>query len=140
MDFTAALSSAKTAFELAHALQNGLARGQVKQEEVPARLMELQQHILSMQAVVHDLAEENRRLHIQVEEFERSADFGKDFKFEWGVYWREKYPYCPICWDSHRKPTRLSGPLVQAVASPGMMIWTCSVDKGQFSLPRSVAR
>lgn len=35
MDFTAALSSAKTAFELAHALQNGLARGQVKQEEVP---------------------------------------------------------------------------------------------------------
>src|ERR1035441_10041759 len=110
MDITAALSGAKTAFELARALQNGLARQQIKPEEIPARLMELQQHILSMQAIVHDLAEENRTLTSQIEELQRSADFGKDFTFEEGVYWRDKAPYCPICWDVQRKPVRLSGP------------------------------
>lgn len=67
MGVSAALSSAKTAFQLARALQDGLAKSQIKQEEVPARLMELQQHILSVQAVVHDLAEENRALNQRVE-------------------------------------------------------------------------
>ncbi|HKV62126.1 MAG TPA: hypothetical protein VJO16_09445, partial [Candidatus Acidoferrum sp.] len=81
MDITAALSGAKTAFELARALQNGLARQQIKPEEVPARLMELQQHILSMQAILHDLAEENRTLQHRVEELERVSDFAKDFTF-----------------------------------------------------------
>jgi hypothetical protein len=110
MNLTAALSTAKTAFDLARSLQNGLAIGQVKPEEVPARLMELQQHILSMQAIVHDLAEENRGLNEEVSDLKRCADFGKEFTFDEGVYWYRDYPYCPNCWDSDRKPIRLDGP------------------------------
>jgi hypothetical protein len=123
MDIVSALSSAKTAFELARALQNGLAGGQVKPAEIPARLMELQQHILSMQAVVHDLAEENRKLTEQISELQCCADFGKDFVFEEGVYWYRNYPYCANCWDVERKPVQLAGPY--ATTTDTSRLWHC---------------
>src|ERR1035441_3285679 len=125
MDITAALSGAKTAFELARALQNGLARQQIKPEEIPARLMELQQHILSMQAIVHDLAEENWTLTSRIEELQRSADFGKDFTFEEGVYWHREFPYCPNCWDADRKPIRLNGPY--KIPTSDKKVWDCPI-------------
>jgi hypothetical protein len=131
MNIAAALSDAKTAFELARALQSGLARQQIKPEEVPARLMELQQHILSMQAILHDLAEENRTLSRRVEELQRSADFGKEFKFEDGVYWYRDYPYCPNCWDVDRKPIRLTGPYGMTNAD-----WDCPIHRAKFYLKK----
>jgi hypothetical protein len=111
MDITAALSSAKTAFELARALHTGLARQQIKPEEVPARLMELQQHILSMQAVVHDLAEENRQLQRKLDDQDehRKLDADMDFVIDGGFYVRKSevqkglIAYCPVCWKKDGK-------------------------------------
>jgi hypothetical protein len=123
MEIVSALSSANTALELAHTLQNGLARGQAKPVEFPARLMEFQEHLLSMQEVVHDLPEENRKLTEQISELQRSADFGKEFVFEEGVYWYRKYPYCANCWDVERKPVQLAGPY--ATMTDTGTLWHC---------------
>ena len=98
--------------------------------------MELQQHALSLQATIHDIAEENRKLMRQVEDLSRCADFGNEFKSSNGVYWRETVPYCPICWDVERKPVRLSGPLPAINAPAGKLMWICTLDNGQFPLPR----
>src|SRR5690242_6801807 len=112
MEITAALSSAKTAFTLARALYDGLARQQIKAEEVPARLMELQQHILSMQAIIHDLSEENRQLHRKVEEsdvlrrLENDVDFYTNGRFlvrKSELAGGKVIPYCPVCWGLNRK-------------------------------------
>jgi hypothetical protein len=132
-----AISAAKTAFELARSLQNGLASGQVKAEEVPARLMELQQHILSMQAIVHDLAEENRTLKEKMADLLRCADIGNELTFEEGVYWHSGYPYCPPCWDVDRKPVRLAGP-VEFPTGDYLEAWTCPLHKVQYMLPWNI--
>ena len=116
---------------------DGVATGRIKPDELPARLMELQQHALGLQATVHDLAEENRKLAAKVEELGRCADFGKDFVSEQGVYWREDAPYCPTCWEVDRKPVRLSGPTNMAIGAPGRMEWSCSRDKGIFLITRT---
>jgi hypothetical protein len=112
MEITTVLSSAKTAFTLARALQDGLARQQIKPEEVPARLMELQQHILTMQAVVHDLAEENRQLKHALGEFDDLKKVEADLEFiQDGAFLVRKSeraqgivnPICPICWGETKK-------------------------------------
>src|SRR5580698_8034392 len=38
------------------------------------------------------------------------VDFG-ELVFAEGLYWRERYPNCPSCWDVERKPVRLGGPV-----------------------------
>jgi hypothetical protein len=111
MDITAAISGAKTTFELARALQSGLARQQIKPEEVPARLMELQQHILSMQAIVHDLAEENRQLRARLDDNDEHDKLLEDMEYrEDGNFWIRKseadkglIAYCPACWGAEKK-------------------------------------
>jgi TolA-binding protein len=122
MEIMTALSSAKTAFELARALQNGLAKGQIKPDEVPARLMELQQHILQMQSVVHDLAEENRVLSQRLDEREALKALNEDMEYvqSGGFYARKSeqlsIPYCQVCW----KKDNLTIPL-ERTASPGYL-------------------
>ena len=129
MDISAALSSAKTAFELVRALQNGLARQQIRTEEVPARLMELQQHILSMQSVLHDLAEENRQLQLRLDERERQRELEEDMDFvvDGGFYVRKSeagkalIAYCPVCWKDRGKTIPM-----ETSATPGW--FKCNVD------------
>lgn len=100
--------------------------------------MELQQHILTMQAVVHDLADENRKLRYKVEEFERITDFGKDFESKEGVYWRDNYPYCPNCWEADRKPTRLAGPyrIANSPSTHPIKKWNCPIHNITYCLPK----
>ena len=110
MDVKSAISGGKTAFELAKSLMNGLAKGQIQADEVPSRLMELQQHILNMQSVVHDLAE-NRGLRQQLEDQKRQGDLTEDMEFRIdGGFWVRKsesekglIPYCPACWGKDQK-------------------------------------
>ncbi|HXA52230.1 MAG TPA: bZIP transcription factor [Candidatus Acidoferrum sp.] len=113
MDVKSAISAGKTVFDLAKSLQNGLAKQQIKPEEVPARLMELQQHILTLQEQVHDLAEENRSLQIQIETLQQLQNIDATVEFANEVYWRRKAdqtlegPFCPTCWDDAKKLVRL---------------------------------
>jgi len=132
MELTSVLSSAKTAFELARALQSGLAKGQIKPEEVPARLLELQQHILTMQSVVHDLAEENRQLRekLAVNDTFKALDADMDFQLDGGFYVRKSeadkglIAYCPICWKGDGKTIPME--------NNGRGCFRCAVHKKNF--------
>src|SRR5947208_1596424 len=106
MDLKSAISIGKTAFELAKSLQNGLAKGQMKNDEVPARLMELQQLILDLQATLHDLAEENRQL---IAATDREKELRESYEYADNCYYRKNGdgPFCPLCLDADRKLVRL---------------------------------
>jgi hypothetical protein len=123
MDVKSAISAGKTAFELAKSLMNGLSKGQIQADEVPSRLMELQQHILNMQSVVHDLAEENRGLKQQLENSQRLLALDDDMEYvESGGFYARKSEqlsipyYCHVCW----KKDNLTVPL-ERTASPGYL-------------------
>jgi hypothetical protein len=149
MDITAALSSAKTTFELARALQNGLARQQVKPEEVPARLMELQQHILSMQAVIHDLAAENRELAMKLEAADKTQEVEESLIYGDHVYFRRKAgggidgPFCTTCWDDSKKLVRLKFEGEGDYSMQGkhdVRYYTCTIHKTDFFIRREIFR
>jgi hypothetical protein len=134
MELTSVLSSAKTAFELARALGNGLSKGQIKLEEVPARLMELQQHILTMQSVVHDLAEENRQLREQLDDRERTRGIEADLEMEPdGQYSYRKservagklIQYCPVCWGENNK-------LIPLTHTAESTLFECGIHKTKY--------
>jgi hypothetical protein len=101
-------------------------------DEIRDYLETLQDKIGDIKIALQDADEENRSLRQQLADAKRMADFGKEFHFEQGVYWRERYPYCPACWDVERKPVRLAGPL-QNPTNMATQIWACSEHK-QFIL------
>jgi hypothetical protein len=112
VDVKSAISAAKTAFDLARALQNGLAKQQINPEEVPARLMELQQLILDLQSNLHDMAEENRQLRRQLDELRAQQQLGDDLEMvDDGQFFVRKSErqagrpilYCPVCWGVNQK-------------------------------------
>jgi len=141
MAITAAgISATKAAFDLIKSLREALGRPEVDPGDIQARLVELQSLMLDAQRALADSDSENRDLKLQLEEATRKTDFGTSFTFQHGVYWRENYPYCPICWDTKKQPTRLSGPIHEFPAGPGLLLWSCSLDKGQFPLPRNAGK
>jgi hypothetical protein len=109
MDITPAISVGKAAFSLAKTLQDGIAKQRIKPEEVPSRLIELQQYILNLQEYVHELAEENHQLSTDVERLQLQNDLSASLEFAEEAYWRRKPdkrldgPFCPFCWDDTRK-------------------------------------
>jgi hypothetical protein len=140
MDVTSTLSAAKTAFELARLLQNGLSTGQIRPEEVPARLMELQQHILSMQAIIHDLAEENRQLRHKLDdrEAQKALDDDMDYQADGGFYVRKSevgrkaIAYCPLCWKKDGRTVPL------AVSSSIVGIFQCSLHQTEYKTAQGI--
>jgi len=131
--FTAGLSAAKTGFDLIKGVRELLKRQEVDPSEISSRLLELQELMLEAQTALSEGQAENRRLQIEVEELKRMADFWKEFKSAYGVYWHETYPYCPVCWDVDRKPVRLSGP-TRPLAGGHHNEWICPFHKQAISL------
>jgi hypothetical protein len=113
MHMSIAAAVATTTFELARVLQAGLATGQVRSEEVSSRLMELQQNILDMQGMLHDLAEENRKLKSEIAAQKSIEEIAKALVVADSVYFLRKSsgeldgPFCPTCWDDANKLIRL---------------------------------
>jgi hypothetical protein len=140
IDIVAGLSLAKNALDIVKAVREAHKQKKLTSEEMRDYLDTLQDKLVDVKTALSDADEEIRNLKRQLEEATRKADFGASFKSEHGVYWRDGFPYCPICWDNKRQPTRLSGPDHVFPAGPGMLLWNCSVDKGQFPLPRFPAK
>lgn len=134
------LSAVKTSFDLIRSLRELLTKPEVNPDEVQARLLEIQALLIDAQKGLADAEDENRLLRGRIEELERSADFGKDFTFEEGVYWYRDYPYCPNCWDRDRKATRLDGPYVALhdvnAASNTKTLWKCMAHASMYYLKR----
>jgi hypothetical protein len=133
----AGLSATKTGFDLIKSLREVLGRGDINPGDVQARLVELQSLLLDAQRSLSDAQEETRQLIAANQELRRMAEIGGEFTFEEGVYWRERAPYCPICWDTDRRPVRLTGPMANPAMPPGRMGWTCPLHKGEFAITRN---
>jgi hypothetical protein len=131
MNFAPGLSATKTGFDLIKSAHELLTKPDVNPAEVQARLLELQALMLEAQRALGEAEDENRHLQRQIDELRRTADFGKDFKFENGVYWYRDYPYCPNCWDVDRKPIRLTGPYGMTNSD-----WDCPIHKSKFYLKK----
>ena len=125
------ITAAKAAFEVSKIVLDLYRYPKTDAHEVHARLLELQGLILSAQLALAEGLEENRRLHTAIDELKRTADFGKDFKFEEGVYWHRDYPYCPNCWDIDRKPVRLDGPTGLTNSD-----WSCPIHRSKYYLKK----
>ena len=136
IDIAVGLALAKNGLEIIKAVREAAKQKKLSNEEFLDYLATLQDKLVDVKTALADADEEQRNLRRLLEEATRKADFGASFRFEHGVYWREGYPYCPICWDSKRQPTRLSGPMHGFPAGPGLLLWTCPLDKGHFPLPR----
>ena len=82
---------------------------------------DLQTHL---DEVTRQAATEKTRLETRINELTQWVAIGESFKFGDGVYWREGAPYCPVCWEQDRKPTRLGGPW-RTLWVPHMENWAC---------------
>jgi hypothetical protein len=129
MNLPALISTAKTGFELTRSLREAIGTQQIQPNEVVARLIEIQSLILDLQGSLHEVAEENRALKIENEELQRQQDLSLEVTFEQGVAGYKEFPFCPTCWLSDRKLTRLSGPWHFYHGSSG---WACDVHKVAF--------
>jgi hypothetical protein len=129
MTIAGGLSATKTGFDLIKSVRELVKRQGVDPGEVSARLLELQDLMLDARTALNDAQEDRAKLDAQIVELTRMADFGRDFKLEEGVYWRDRVPYCPICWDVDRKTVRLGGPTVKPSGFFNSMAWECPLHK-----------
>ena len=125
MPIAEGIAAAKGAFEVGKIALDMLRRPDIDIAGVQGQLLELQGLILSAQGALGEAGDENRRLKQELEDARRMVDFGSEFKFEEGLYWRGQFPYCPVCWDVDRKPTRLGGPTYHM----GSEVWQCPFHK-----------
>jgi hypothetical protein len=93
--------------------------------------------MLDARDALSEAQDEKAALEARIVELTRMADFGKDFMTSHGVYWKDAYPYCPVCWDVERKPVRLSGPIRIQGGGP-VEQWTCPFHKLPISLSWSI--
>ncbi|MGA7238904.1 MAG: hypothetical protein WBY44_24695 [Bryobacteraceae bacterium] len=140
MSIAVGISATKTGFDLIKGVRDLVKGPDVNAAEVSARLLELQELMLDARSALNEAEDEKKHLEARIAELTRKADFGAEFKFEHGVYWRDCYPYCPVCWDVRRDPVRLSGPVWRdgVHVAGGKCPYTCPIDKSDFALPRNL--
>jgi hypothetical protein len=126
MEIVAALSVAKTCLDLIKGIREAAKKKTLTSDEITDYLSTLQDKIVDIKTALVEAEDENRQLKKELQEAKRMADFGADFTTGEGLYWREKYPYCPSCWDIDRKPVRLGGPVHDIARGE---IWQCPVHK-----------
>lgn len=129
------IAAAKAAFEVSKVALDLTRYPKLDITAIHAKLLELQGLILSAQQALGEAVEENRQLRRDLDDRDRLKAFGKDFKFEDGVYWHRDYPYCPNCWDVDQKPIRLTGPYGLSNSD-----WDCPVHKAKFYLKKYYQR
>lgn len=115
MSLATGLSALKAAADLTRSLRDGLKSGTIKGDEISGRIGEIYDHIVDSKDALVEARDEIQQLKDKLNELKRLWDFGKDLKPEYGLYWREDYPYCPSCWEQERKLTRLAGPVPERI-------------------------
>ena len=127
------IAAAKAAFDVSKVALDLVRYPKPDTEAVRARLIEMQDLMLSAQRALGEAEEENRKLRTALDERARLEEFGKQFTFEEGVYWFRDYPYCPNCWDVDRKPMRLDGPFWHSFVGEGCREWNCLIHKSSHN-------
>ncbi|MGH9431253.1 MAG: hypothetical protein ACRD3T_06895 [Terriglobia bacterium] len=103
----------------------------LQNRDLNQEVIELQQHILSVQTGLSELAEENRRLRDQMADLRRSAEVEKELIPDAQVYWwtrdgKKDGPYCKTCWHSSHCLSQLT-----SLANPGQ--YMCAKCNGYFN-------
>jgi len=138
IDLIVGMALAKNALDIVKGVREALKHKKLTDEEMRDYLETLQDKLVDVKTALADADDERRELKRQLDEAARKADFGSEFRFEHGVYWRDHYPYCPVCWDVRRDPVRLSGPVWRVFVSSGKVPYNCPIDKSDFALPRNL--
>ena len=128
---TSGISAAKTGFDLIKGVRELLAQPDIDVKEILQRLTSIQDYLLEARSALFDAQDEHQQLQKRIAELSRMADFGKHFTNACGLYWYERNPYCPVCWDVDRKPVRLAGPIVVGNVNDH---WTCPIHKLAYSM------
>lgn len=127
IDIAAGLALCKNALDIVMAVRKAIRdKKKLTDEEIRDYLETLQDKLVDVKTALMEADEENRSLKGQLAEAKRMADFGAEFTTGEGLYWREKYPYCPTCWDTERKAVRLGE--IPFDTDRGE-IWQCPVHK-----------
>jgi len=133
MSIATGISATKTGFDLIKSVRELVRRPDIDAADISARLLELQDLMLDARNALSEAQDDKVALEARIADLMRMADFGKDFMASHGVYWKDTYPYCPVCWDVERKPVRLSGPIRIQGGGP-VEQWTCPFRKQPISL------
>jgi len=139
MSIAVGLSATKTDFALIKSARELLTRSEIDVAEVQARLLELQGLMLDARDALNEAAEQRQALESEVVELKRMAEIGKEFERSDGVYWYQKYPYCPTCCDVDKKPVRLAGPALRQF-NGNRDVWTCPLHKPEYMIQGGVFR
>jgi len=131
MDIVVGIGLAKTSLELIRGVREALKKKALSNQEVTDYLSDLQDKIVDIKTALVDADDENKELKRQLVDAKRMAAFGAEFTTGEGLYWRERFPYCPACWDVDRKPVRLAGPVGNPDSRNGK-IWQCPVHKVHY--------
>ena len=144
IDVVGGIAAARHGAELLKTLRTALTDPEIDHAEVINRLIEIQGLILDAQSALVDAQAEKQAwqtekqgLQSEIAALKRVAEIGKNFKSAHGVYWHEKQPYCPVCWDVDRKPVRLGGPIREKIGRDPQ--WTCPLHKSVFTLHYNAA-
>jgi hypothetical protein len=112
IDIAAGLLLSKNALDIVMAVRKAIReKKKLTDEEMRDYLETLQDKLVDVRTALLEADEVNRALKGEIADAKRMADFGAEFTKGEGLYWRDKYPYCPSCWDIDRKPVRLGGPV-----------------------------
>jgi hypothetical protein len=111
MDPLTVASTSKEIVDLIRAIV-GLAK-KAGNQELNAKVADLQVRILAIQTQLIELTNENQDLRKRASDLEQAVEIGKGLKYEESVYWLPKDagregPFCPNCWDSQHKLIRLT--------------------------------
>jgi hypothetical protein len=127
-DVPAVTGASKNVFDLFKGAWELLQRDHVDRPALAQQLTVLYKAFSDLQMhldeVTRQAAADKTRLEGRINELTHWADVGKDFRFGDGVYWREGAPYCPVCWEQEKRPTRLDGPW-RTLWAYNMENWGC---------------
>ena len=131
------IAAAKAAFDVSKVALDLVKYPKLDKDAVSARLLELQDLILSAQRALGDALEENRELKAQLADRNRLELMGSKFFFAEGALWHPdfpNYPFCPNCWNANRAMTQLEGPTFSMSLDPDTRHWRCTLHNANFQL------
>jgi len=135
MDIATGLAAAKSRVEVVRTVATLLKQsGEIDRLEIANRLYLVSDLLLDARTALIDAQEEQQKLRKQMAELNHSLDFGKSLEPGHGIYYRDGFPYCPVCWEADVKPVRLSGGF-RDDEDCSYQCWTCPIHKANYRIP-----
>jgi hypothetical protein len=109
MSILTGMAGLKAATDMARSLRDGLKSGQVQGDDIAGRIGEIYDYIVDSKDALVEAKDEIQELKEQNRTLETELKRRKAMKYAMGCYWtKDDGPFCPICWDSDSKTTRLT--------------------------------